>query len=179
MRDAAAFSGIVESDVGLQRRHVLGALVGDEPVDQPRVVRGDPVGVERPAGPASGTSAVGPFSTCPRTSGETATTGAAAARTSSPSTARIGSIEITGLDGPMTIARASRSAASASGVRGRGRAAELDVLDRAGRLRADHELLELVPAAGGLDVRAHRLVARHEHARRHAERAPQVVDRLA
>ena len=61
--------------------------------------------------------AVGPLSTSPRTSGETATTGAAVSRSASrrPGIASIGPIEMTGLDGPMITARASRSAASTSG----------------------------------------------------------------
>src|SRR5215212_3477378 len=61
---------------------------------------------------------VGPLSTEPRTSGETATTGAEAARSASatPSTRRIGPIEITGFDGPITIACARSSASSTSGV---------------------------------------------------------------
>ena len=62
--------------------------------------------------------------------------------------------------------------------RGRRLAAVLDVLDRALGAVADHELLEGALAAGGRDPRAQRVVGRDEHARRHAERAPQVVDRL-
>jgi hypothetical protein len=61
---------------------------------------------------------VGPFSTAPRTSGETATTGAAVARSASaiPPTWRIGPIEMTGFDGPITTALAEAIASSASGV---------------------------------------------------------------
>ena len=63
-------------------------------------------------------AAVGPLSTSPPTSGETATTGAGAAASASrsPGTASIGPIEITGFDGPITIARADASASSTSGV---------------------------------------------------------------
>ena len=55
-------------------------------------------------------AAVGPFRTSPPTIGLTATTGAAAATSASwmPGTARIGAIEASGLDGPITIASASR-----------------------------------------------------------------------
>ena len=81
-------------------------------------------------------ASVGPLSTCPPTSGETATTGAGQPRSASriPGTARIGPIEITGLDGPTITARAPASAASDLGRRrGRLGAAERDVLHRAGR----------------------------------------------
>ena len=59
---------------------------------------------------------VGPLSTSPPTSGETATTGAGEATSASrrPGTASIGPIEITGFDGPITIARADASASSTS-----------------------------------------------------------------
>src|SRR3954471_4127954 len=61
---------------------------------------------------------VGPFSTAPRTSGETATTGAGVLASASaiPDTARIGPIEMTGFDGPMMIAFAPFSAATAGAV---------------------------------------------------------------
>ena len=61
---------------------------------------------------------VGPLTTSPATNGLTATTGASAPAIASriPGTARIGPIEITGFEGPMTIASAAASAASASGV---------------------------------------------------------------
>jgi hypothetical protein len=57
------------------------------------------------------------LTTAPSTSGETATTGAGLARSASriPGTPRIGPIEITGLDGPITIARAEAIASSTSG----------------------------------------------------------------
>jgi hypothetical protein len=71
----------------------------------------------------------------------------------------------------MTTARASASAASASGA---GRAPE----NGRNAPRADHELLERPPRAAGLDPRAHGVVAGHQHVRVDAERAPQVVDRL-
>ena len=59
---------------------------------------------------------VGPLTIAPPTTGETATTGAGAARSASarPGTARIGRIEITGFDGPTTIARAAAIASSAA-----------------------------------------------------------------
>ena len=62
-------------------------------------------------------AAVGPFSTPPATIGLTATTGAAERFIASriPGTARIGAIEASGLEGPITIASASASAASTSG----------------------------------------------------------------
>ena len=49
---AAAGLGVVEAHVGLQRRDVGGALIGDQRVDQAFVVVDDPVGVQRPARPA-------------------------------------------------------------------------------------------------------------------------------
>ena len=60
-------------------------------------------------------AAVGPFRTSPPTIGLTATTGARRRDSASrmPGTARIGAIEASGLDGPITIARASAIAASA------------------------------------------------------------------
>ena len=76
---------------------------------------------------------VGPLSTEPRTSGETATTGAAAARSASaiPPTRRIGPIEITGFDGPITIACAPLQRLQHLGRRLRRLgAADLDPLDR-------------------------------------------------
>ena len=56
-------------------------------------------------------ASVGPLSTCPPTSGETATTGAGQPRSASriPGTARIGPIEMTGFDGPTITARARRA----------------------------------------------------------------------
>ena len=90
-------------------------------------------------------AAVGPFSTSPPTIGLTATTGASAARSASwmPGTARIGAIEASGLDGPITIALARAIAASTSalGTRLLG-AAVLEPLEHAGGPLADHELLE-------------------------------------
>jgi hypothetical protein len=61
-------------------------------------------------------AAVGPLTTSPPTMGETATTGAAVARSASaiPGTSRIGRIEMTGFDGPMTTARAVAIAWSAA-----------------------------------------------------------------
>ena len=50
------------------------ALVGDEPVEQPVVVRGDAVARERLARPGAGASPSAPSATRPPTSGETATT---------------------------------------------------------------------------------------------------------
>ena len=54
-------------------------------------------------------ASVGPFTDLPPTNGLTATTGAGAARSASriPGSARIGPIEMTGFDGPITIASAS------------------------------------------------------------------------
>ena len=59
-------------------------------------------------------ASVGPFSERPPTNGLTTTTGAAAARSASriPGSASIGPIEITGLDGPITIASAPAIACS-------------------------------------------------------------------
>ena len=76
---------------------------------------------------------VGPLSTAPCTSGETATTGASVARSASaiPPTARIGPIEITGFDGPITTALALAIASSTSGDGVAGPAPEhLDALHR-------------------------------------------------
>ena len=57
-------------------------------------------------------------------------------------------------------------------------APELDVLDRAGRALADHELLERVPGPARLDVRADGLVAHRQHLRLDAQRRAGLVDRL-
>ncbi len=63
-------------------------------------------------------ASAGPLTARPPISGLTATHGAvrdsSAARM--PGTARIGPIEITGLDGPITMASAASSASSTSGV---------------------------------------------------------------
>ena len=61
---------------------------------------------------------VGPLTALPATKGLTAITGASAAAIASriPGTDRIGPIEITGLDGPTTIASAPASASRTSGV---------------------------------------------------------------
>ena len=77
-------------------------------------------------------AAVGPLTTSPPTSGLTATTGAAlpAIAVRSGSIARIGPIEITGLDGPITIARAFAIASSTSGWGARACSVDLDLLDR-------------------------------------------------
>ena len=60
-------------------------------------------------------ASVGPFRTWPATIGLTATTGAEAPASASrrPGSARIGAIEASGLDGPITSARARAIAASA------------------------------------------------------------------
>ncbi len=67
-------------------------------------------------------ASVGPFSTAPATNGLTATTGATARSSASriPRSARIGPIETTGLDGPITITSARPSASRTSGVGARG-----------------------------------------------------------
>src|ERR1700730_16678009 len=64
--------------------------------------------------------AVGPFSTSPPTIGLTAITGASAASSASwiPGTARIGAIETSGFDGPITITRAAAIAASTAALGG-------------------------------------------------------------
>ena len=63
-------------------------------------------------------AAVGPLTTSPFTSGLTATTGASAwvRAFRMPSTARIGPIEMTGFEGPITIACAVVIAVRTSGV---------------------------------------------------------------
>src|SRR4051812_48836270 len=59
---------------------------------------------------------VGPLTIAPPTTGDTPTSGAGDARSAGaiPGTARIGRIEITGFDGPTTIARAAAIASSAA-----------------------------------------------------------------
>ncbi len=61
---------------------------------------------------------VGPLTALPATNGLTATTGAPDAAIASriPGTERIGPIEITGFDGPTTIASAAASASRTSSV---------------------------------------------------------------
>ena len=119
-------------------------------------------------------AAVGPLMTWPATSGLTAITGAGAARSASriPGSSRIGPIEATGLDGPITIARAPAIAARTSGVgAGRADAVEGDVLDGTLGAGLDHELLKAQPAPARHHPGADRLVAGGEHARRDPERA--------
>ena len=126
--------------------------------------------------------AVGPLSTSPPTIGLTATTGAAAPVSASrmPGTARIGAIEASGLDGPITIARAPAIAASTCSLGSRllG-AAELQALDRPGGAVADHELLKGAPALDAADPRAHGVVAHRQHARAHADAPVQSLKRRA
>ena len=117
---------------------------------------------------------VGPLSTAPRTSGETATTGASVARSASaiPPTARIGPIEITGFDGPIRTARARRDRVEHLRRRRRRAGAEhLDALDRPRAPLADHELLEAEPAPRARTCVRTGGVGRRQHARR-ARRAP-------
>ena len=107
-RHAAARRRLGHRHVGLERRQRAVGSSATRPVEQPAYSAAMPVGAERQARPRRNTS-VGPLSTCPRTSGETATT-AAGRRAALPhaGSARIGPIEMTGLDGPITIAPARR-----------------------------------------------------------------------
>ena len=178
-RHAPARLLVAHLDVGDQRGDRLGALVGDEAVEQAGVVGGDALGAERMAGP--GEELVGRAlehgAAHERRDGDDG--GAAPARIASRSSARIGPIEITGLEGPITIASARRERLEHLGRRARVLdAAQLDVLDRPGRALADHELLERVPGPARLHVGAHRLVAHRQHARLDAERPARLVDRL-
>ena len=78
-------------------------------------------------------AAVGPLSTSPPTKGLTATTGAEVATSASciPGSARIGPMEITGFEGPITTASAEAIASSTSGVGPDGRhGGQVHVLDR-------------------------------------------------
>ena len=125
--------------------------------------------------------AVGPFSTSPPTIGLTATTGAVAPASASwiPGTARIGAIEASGLDGPITIALAPGDRRERLLARPRllG-AAVLQPLDQPGRALADHELLEGAPAGGArAHPRAHGIVAHRQHPRAHADRLVQARQR--
>ena len=133
----------------------------------------------RAAGPPRrGSASVGPFSERPPTSGETATTGPGQSRSAS----RMPGQREDRPDRDDRVRRPDDHRARRGerlehlrrrlGVLG---AAELDVLDRPGRALADQPLLQPAPRAARLDPRPHRLVAHRQHARRHAERAPQVV----
>ena len=97
-------------------------------------------------------------------------------RVAHPGTARIGPIEITGFDGPITIARAPEIASSTSAD---GAASldpvEGDVVDGPCGALADHELLESVPVAARPHARADRLVAHRQDARADADRAPRAA----
>ena len=116
---------------------------------------------------------VGPLTERPPTNGLTATTGAGAPRSASlmPGRARIGPIEMTGFEGPITIASASATAcrtASDGGARSRPRSSTPSIGPR-GPLD-DHELLEGQPAPARLHPGRDRLVAHRQHARAHAQR---------
>ena len=121
----------------------------DQPVDQPRVVGADPVGVERMPGP--GHEDVGralEHRAARRAENGDDRRGASRSASRIPARARIGPIEITGFDGPITTARALAIASSTSGVAAAAAApAHLDALDRPARPLADHELLEAEPRA--------------------------------
>ena len=96
-----------------------------------------------------------------------------------PGTARIGPIEITGFDGPITISVRTLERFEHLDGRTRGLdAAQLDVLDGPGRALADHELLERVPGPARLHVRPDGLVAHRQHLRSYGERRAGLVDRL-
>ena len=83
-----------------------------------------------------------------------------------------GAIEMTGFDGPMTIARARRRSPRAppAGARAASMPCELDAVDRPLAALADHELLEGHPAPARQHARAHRLVGHRQHARAQPER---------
>ena len=124
---------------------------------------------------------VGPLSTAPRTSGETATTGAGvpAQRLADPRHRedrpdRDHRVRRADHDRPRAVQRVERVRRGAR----RRRAAHLDALHRPLRALADHELLEREPLAAGVDPRAQRVVGRRQHARGDAERRAQLVDRL-
>ena len=123
------------------------ALVGDEPVEQRRRSAAATPSARAAARPSAMNGSVGPLSTAPPTSGrhgDDRAPGSRPAPRACPGTARIGPIEITGFDGPITIARgASRSprAPRRVGAR-RSIPSKLDVLDRALAAAEDHELLE-------------------------------------
>ncbi len=123
---------------------------------------------------AARNASVGPLTARPPTSGLTAITGASAAAIASriPGTARIGPIEITGFEGPMTIVRRGGDRREDLGRRGRGRdPVELDALDRRLAVVEDQELLQPAAPRGGQDAGADRLFAHGQHRRRDAERA--------
>ena len=77
---------------------------------------------------------------------------------------RIGPIEITGFEGPITIASAAAIASRTSGVGAAlGDPLDLDRLDLGLGVLGDQELLQAAPALGGLDLGAHRLLAHRQH----------------
>ncbi len=99
-------------------------------------------------------ASVGPLIARPATNGLTATTGAGESAIASrmPGTARIGPIEITGLEGPITIRSDLRKRCEDFGRRACvGQALDLDALDRRLALVEDQELLKPAPAGGGED----------------------------
>ena len=117
VRDPAARVGVGHRDVGLERRQRVGALVGHEPVEQPVVARRSRR--SRAAGrPTRGTPRSAPSATGRRRAARPPRPAGHDARSASriPGTARIGPIEMTGFDGPMTTARARASASSTCGV---------------------------------------------------------------
>ena len=81
-----------------------------------------------------------------------------------PGSARIGPIEITGLDGPITIASACRSASRTASLGRASRAPQLHALHRPARSLDDHELLEGQRCAHARPPRCHRLVGHRQHA---------------
>ena len=86
---------------------------------------------------------------------------------------------MTGLEGPITIARAAAIASSASGA-GRAAATPSNSTPSTGAARASayQVLLQRPPATGVANSRAHLVVAHREHAAGDAERLAQDAERL-
>ncbi len=177
--DAGGARRVLHARVRLQRGQPGDVLVGHHPVEQLAVEVGHPVctAVQRREGHERGRRTLQHLAAHDRADGDDR--GARRGdRLANPGTARIGAIEASGLDGPMTIAFAPSMAASARalgcGLLG---AAELEALHESLCTLANHELLEGVPAARRANPGAHRIVAHRQYPRAYADRFVQPLDR--
>ena len=167
--------------VDLEGGKAVDGLVGHQPVEQPRVGGGHARGAElapRPRHQGRG-RALQHLAAHQRAHGDHGRRRGLQRPRAGPGRRGSGPMLITGLEGPITMARARPMAASTSGAGAASAiAVELDALHRALGALADHELLERMPGPAGAHPRAHRIVGHREHARPHAQRLGQLGEGL-
>ena len=144
------------------------ALVADHAVDQPGVQARPPPRPWWAARAARMKTSVGPFTTSPGdvgADGDHGRASEAAIASRMPGIARIGPIEITGLEGPIRIASAlAGSPARASGVGVASAMPSSSTPSTAGlAVLGDQVLLQAAPALRGPHAGPHRLLAHRQH----------------